>query len=286
MDVDRLLSWPFVDVAQTYSVRDTMYYALSVGVGSDPCDERQLRYVYERELQALPSMAVVLGHPGPWGADPATGIDVRKVVYAEQSMTLHRPLPTAASVTARERVVAIADKGPDRGSILVTERRIADADSGELLATLQATLMCRGNGGHGRNHGALEAADPLPERAADCVVHLSTLPQQALLYRLNGDMNPLHADPEAAKRVGFERPILHGMATFALAVRAVLQTCCDDRPEQLTSFRCRFSAPVYPGESLRFELWRQGNQIAVRAHSEPRGAKVMDLAWAGLRTTA
>lgn len=283
MNIDRLIDWPFGDVEQTYTARDTLFYALSVGAGSDPCDERQLRYVYEAGLQALPCMAVVLGHPGPWGAHPDTGIDMRQVVYAEQALTLHRPLPLSATVRARERVVAVADKGPDKGSLLVTERRLWEASSGEPLATLQATLMCRGNGGHGQQHGEISPAEALPVRAPDDIVYLPTLPQQALLYRLNGDMNPLHADPKAAHRVGFERPILHGLATFAFAVRAVLQAYGADEADRLLAFRARFSAPVYPGDILRFELWRENARVGVRAYSEPRGSKVLDLGWAVLR---
>ena len=286
MNVDRLLSWPFVDVEQRYTARDTMFYALSVGAGADPCDEAQLRWVYERDLQALPGMAVVLGHPGPWAADPQAGIDVRRVVYAEQALTMHRPLAPAATVRARERVVAVSDKGADKGSLIVTERRLVDAADGAPLATLQATLMCRGDGGHGRQHGEITPAEPLPTREPDSVLHLATLPQQALLYRLNGDMNPLHADPQAARRVGFERPILHGLATFAFAVRAVLQTFADSDGARLAAFRARFSSPVYPGETLRFDLWREGDRVAVRGRVDARDVTVLDRGWASLNAPA
>ncbi|NMG42262.1 3-alpha,7-alpha,12-alpha-trihydroxy-5-beta-cholest-24-enoyl-CoA hydratase [Aromatoleum toluvorans] len=283
MNVDRLLAWPFQDVVQTYTVRDTLLYALSVGFGGDPTDAGQLRYVFEKDLMVVPSMAVVLGHPGPYVTDPAAGIDFRKIVYGEQALKLLRPLPTAATVRARERVVAILDKGRDKGTLLRTERHIVDDATGEPLAVLNATLMCRGDGGNGASHGEAGPVHAVPEGEPHRTTELATLPQAALLYRLNGDTNPLHADPELARRAGFERPILHGLCSYGLAVHALLKTWCDYDATRIASVRARFSAPVYPGETLVFESWRDGQTLSFRARSKERGVKVLDNGCALLR---
>lgn len=283
MNVDRLLAWPFQDVVQTYTVRDTLLYALSVGFGSDPIDAGQLRYVFEKDLMVVPSMAVVLGHPGPYVTDPAAGIDFRKIVYGEQALELLRPLPAAATVRARERVVAILDKGRDKGTLLRTERLIVDNATGEPLAVLNATLMCRGDGGSGASHGEAGPVHAVPEGEPQRTTELATLPQAALLYRLNGDTNPLHADPELASRAGFERPILHGLCSYGLAVHALLKTWCDYDATRIASVRARFSAPVYPGETLVFESWRDGQTLSFRARSKERGVKVLDNGCALLR---
>lgn len=283
MNVDRLLEWPFQDVVQTYTVRDTLLYALSVGFGSDPTDADQLRYVFEKDLTVVPSMAVVLGHPGPYVTDPTAGIDFRKIVYGEQTMELLRPLPAAATVRARERVIAVLDKGREKGALLRTERRIVDDSTGELLAILTATLMCRGDGGSGASYGEASPVHMLPNSEPQRTVEVSILPQAALLYRLNGDTNPLHADPELARRVGFDRPILHGLCSYGLAVNALLKTWCEYDATRISSVRSRFSAPVYPGETLTFETWRDGQTLSFRAWSKERGVKVLDNGCALLR---
>ncbi len=283
MNVDRLLEWPFQDVVQTYTVRDTLLYALSVGFGSDPTDADQLRYVFEKDLTVVPSMAVVLGHPGPYVTDPTAGIDFRKIVYGEQTMELLRPLPAAATVRARERVIAVLDKGREKGTLLRTERRIVDDSTGELLAILTATLMCRGDGGSGASYGEASPVHMLPNSEPQRTVEVSILPQAALLYRLNGDTNPLHADPELARRAGFDRPILHGLCSYGLAVNALLKTWCEYDATRISSVRSRFSAPVYPGETLTFETWRDGQTLSFRAWSKERGVKVLDNGCALLR---
>ena len=282
MNVDRLLQWPFRDVVQAYTTRDSLLYALSVGFGADPTDARQLRYVFEKDLAAAPSMAVVLGHPGPWVTDPAAGIDYRKIVYAEQALEMHGVLPPQASIRARERVIGIIDKGRDKGTLLRTERRIVDHQSGEPLATLRATLMCRGDGGCGTAYGETVPLREMPATAPERVAEMPTLPQSALIYRLNGDMNPLHADPHLARQLGFERPILHGLCSLGVAMHAVLKLWCNYDAALLKTFNARFSAPVYPGETLVVETWRIGPTVSFRALVKERGVKVLDYGFAEL----
>lgn len=284
IDVEHLLAWPFQDVVHHYTARDSMFYALSIGLGADPLDRRQLRYVYENGLQAFPTMALVLGHPGPWLRHSDSGIDANMVVFGEHTLTLHQPLPEAATVVAREQVVGVVDKGEGRGALLYVQRRITDQGSGDALATLEATFFCRANGGFGGPSGSLRPIVTLPGTPPDTVVTMPTLPQAALLYRLNVDYNPLHADPDAAAAVGFPRPILHGLCTYAVAAHAVVRTFCGYDGAQLQSISARFSAPVYPGEAVDVELWQRGNDVYFRGWVRAREAKVLDGGKAILRS--
>jgi acyl dehydratase len=283
IDYAKLKAWSFKDVEQTYREKDTMLYALGLGLGYDPMDEQQLSFVYEKNLKALPTMAVVLGYPGFWIKDPASGIDWVRIVHGEQSLTLHRPLPVAGTVVGRSRIRALVDKGKDKGALLVQQRALHDKASGELLATLDHVTFCRGDGGfseipdNGPKGGdpAPPAKPATPETAPDAICDLPTLPQAALIYRLCADPNPLHAEPAVAKAAGFPRPILHGLATFGVAGHAILKTCCDYDPARLKSLGVRFSAPVYPGETIRTEMWRHGNALQFRARVLERDLLVL-----------
>lgn len=257
LDAERLLNLKIPESSQSYNELDAMRYALSLGLGDDALDAGTLRFVYERELRVMPSMGVVLAHPGFWPRTLDTGLDWVRIVQADQSLVMHRPLPAKAVVKGQARVVDVIDKGPGRGALVVCERLITDAASGEPLCTSTYTMFCRGDGGFGGPPRTPAAPPAIPEREPDAVCDLPTLPQTALLYRLNGDMNPLHADPDVARAAGFERPVLHGLATFGVACHAVLRSLCGYEPAQLKSMSGRFTAPVYPGETLRTRLWRE-----------------------------
>jgi acyl dehydratase len=207
---ETLLNWHFPELEHSYAERDTMLYALGLGCGADPLDQGQLQFVYEDGLRALPSMAVVLGYPGFWISDPGTGVDWKKVLHGEQDITIFKPLPAAGTVIGRTRVTGVFDKGKEKGAVLVSERDVIDKASGDLLCRLTSTTMMRGDGGFGGSSGPLPAPHPLPDRAPDQTASIATLPQAALIYRLSGDYNPLHADPAVARSGGFDRPILHG----------------------------------------------------------------------------
>ena len=275
LDPDALRARRFADVVQTYSERDTMLYALGVGFGHDPVDPGQLGYVYEQNLQAVPSMASVLGYPGLWMREADTGIDWVRLVHGEQGIEWLAPLPVAGTVIGRTRVTGVNDKGPDKGALVYSERQVLDQASGKLLARLTATTFCRGDGGCGGDDPPPHAPHPLPEREPDLLCDLPTVPQAALIYRLSGDYNPLHADPEVAAKAGFERPILHGLATLGVATHAILRSCCDYQAARLRSLRLRFSAPVYPGETLRTEIWRDGAVISFRTRVVERDRVVL-----------
>ena len=262
---DKLLALKIPDVAQSYGAKDTMLYALGVGLGLDPMDEEQLAFVYEKNLKALPTLAVVIGYPGFWAKELDTGIDWVKVVAGEHSLKLHRPLKPADTVTSRTRVVEIVDKGAGKGAIVYSERVIDDKATGERIATILQTTFCRGDGGFGGPPREQLPVHPIPERAPDLVCDLPTRPEMALIYRLSADPNPLHADPAFAKAAGFPRPILHGLATFGVSGHAILKTLCRYDPAKLTAIAGRFSAPVFPGETIRTELWRDGPVVSFRA---------------------
>ena len=276
IDYDKLRNWPFPDLEHSYSERDTMLYALGVGCGHDPLDERDLRHVYEDGLQALPTMAVVLGHPGFWLKDPETGVDWRKVLHGEQGLVLHRPLPAAGTVIGRSRVTEIIDKGAGKGALMYSERDVVDKASGALLCTVTSTTFMRGEGGFGGPTGPAPAPHEMPNGDPELVLDLPTLPQAALIYRLSGDYNPLHADPKIAQAVGFPRPILHGLATYGVAGRAILRACCGDDPARLKRLDVRFSAPVYPGETIRTEMWLDGATVSFRCRVLERDTVVLN----------
>ena len=276
LDRDRLLAWPFEEVEQRYDERDTILYALGIGLGAEPSDPRQLRFVYEQGLQALPSMGVILGYPGFWLQDPRSGADWRRLVHGEQSIEILKPLPPAGTVLGMTRVRDVIDKGPERGALIFTEREVRDKASGELLCRLSSTSFLRGDGGFGGPTGPVPAPHPIPDRPADESCELATLPQAALIYRLSGDRNPLHADPAAAAKGGFPRPILHGLCTFGIAGHALLRAVCDYRSERLRSLQGRFTAPVFPGETIVTEIWRDGPSVSFRASVKERGKIVLD----------
>jgi acyl dehydratase len=276
IDYNHLLNLAIPDSAQQYAAREAMLYALALGVGSDPVDPEQLRFVYERDLKVLPTMGVVLAHPGFWPRDLDTGLDWMKIVHGEQGLELHRPLPAAARVIGHSRVVDIIDKGPGKGALVYYERRIVDADSGELLCTVTQTMFCRGDGGCGGPTKAPPQPHLIPARAPDQLCELPTLPQAALLYRLCGDVNPLHADPAVARAAGFERPIMHGLGTFGVAGYALLKTVCDSDPTRFKAIKGRFTAPVYPGERLETSMWIDGDIVSFRVRSVERDVVAID----------
>ena len=267
---DKILNWPFDDVVETYAMRDSIIYALGLGFGFNPTDPGELKYVYEDGLRTFPTMPVVLGHPGPWMTDPESGIDYVKVLHGEQHLEIHHDLPVEGTLVAENKVIDVVDKGADKGALITSERKLYEQTSGDLLCTQKSVIFARGNGGFGGPVTASPKPHVLPDREPDATVDIPTSPQAALLYRLNGDYNPLHADPAIAEKAGFKAPILHGLASFGIAARAVLQSLNNTDSSRLKSFGLRFSAPVYPGETIRTEIWRDGNEVSFRARVPER----------------
>jgi len=276
IDYEKLINWKIPEVAQQFTRRDTMLYALGVGLGADPCDASELKFVYEQNLQALPTMAIILGYPGPWHAHPDTGITRSHVVHGEQSFVIHRPLPVEGEIAGLTKVTGVVDKGKDKGALVMTECTVRDKASGNTLCTLTSTSFCRADGGFGGPAGPAKTPHPIPATPPDAVCDLPTLPQAALIYRLSGDYNPLHAEPAAAQKAGYPRPILHGRCTFSVAGHAILKTCCSYDPARFRSMEGRFSSPVYPGETIRTEIWRNGSIVSFRSTVPARGVTVLN----------
>jgi len=262
---EKLMALDIPPAEQSYGPKDCMLYALGIGLGHDPMNEDELPFVYEKNLKVLPTMGAVLGHPGFWARDRDTGIDWVRIVNGEQGVRLHQPLKGQNTVIGRQRIVEVIDKGAGKGALVLTERKVTDKATGAPIATITQTTFCRADGGFGGPPREAPEPHPIPERAPDAVCDLATRPEAALIYRLSGDRNPLHAEPAVAKQAGFPRPIMHGLGNFGIAGHAVLKTMCGYDPARLTAFACRFSAPVYPGETIRTEMWRDGAAVSFRA---------------------
>lgn len=265
IDYDKTRAWRSADVRHVYAAKDSILYALGVGIGADALDPKSLRYTYEKDLVALPTMAAVLASPGSWMRERSElGIDFLKLMHGEQGVTLHAPLPAAATLIGRSRVTRIVDKGEGKGAVLHVEKTLSDEACGELIATAEQVLFLRGDGGFSKNGGGDEAAPALsttPETAPDLSVDLPTRPDAALLYRLSGDFNPLHVDPDVAAKAGFTKPVLHGLATYGAACHGIVKSFCDYDPARLKSIRARLSSPVYPGETIRLDCWRGADGV-------------------------
>jgi acyl dehydratase len=238
-------------------------------------DERQLDFLYEKRLKAMPSMPVVLGSPGFWSREPDTGINWKQILHGEQGLVLHRPLPVEGEVIGRSRVTGLVDRGEGKGALMYSERVVMDAGSGEPLATLTSTSFLRGDGGFGGPSGPVKRPHPEPEGAPDLTVDLATRPEQALVYRLNSDLNPLHIDPAVARDAGFPRPILHGLCTFGTVCHALLRCLCGYDTARFGRMDLRFSSPVFPGETIATEIWREEGGAAFRASVLERGKVVV-----------
>jgi acyl dehydratase len=254
MNRDRLLSRVFPEIRAPYNRRDTMLYALGVGAAQDPLDARDLRFVFEKNLQALPSMSCVLAHPGAWVTEPELEIQWVKLLHAEQSFDLVRPLPADGEVIGNYRITGILDKGPETGALLYLEKSLTLPD-GSAIGTVGSTYFLRGDGGGGNWGEKGVEPVPVPETAPSGSIDLQTLPIAALIYRLSGDYNPLHADPEVARKAGFDKPILHGLCTYGVACQSLVRALCNHDATRLRGMRARFTKPVYPGETIRTEWW-------------------------------
>jgi len=268
LNVEKLLSLEIPAVEQSYGPKDCMLYALGLGLGQDPQNADELAFVYEKNLKVLPTFALMQGYSAYWLRQPELGVTWTKVVHGEQGLVLHQSVAPQGTVIGRTRIVDVVDKGEGKGALVYSERQVSDKETGRLLATLTQTTFCRADGGFGGAKDRTKrdtSPHAVPERGPDFSCDLPTRPEMALIYRLSGDMNALHVDPEFAKAAGYPRPILHGLATFGIAGHALLKTFCGYDPARLTAIAGRFSAPVFPGETIRTEFWRDGGVVSFRA---------------------
>ena len=261
IDYETLLNFDIPEVQQSYGPMEVARYGLTVGMGQDPMDLRQLAYVdgLADDRRVMPAIVNVLGHPGFWLGNPETGVNALKLVHGEQGMTRHNPIPMAGTIRGKTRVTGLIDKGEGKGALLYSEKQLHDAETGLHLATCRNTTFLRADGGFGGPTGLAKKPHQLPGTAPDHVFDTPTRPEQALAYRWNADPNPLHLDPRVAAKAGFERPILHGLCSFGCAAHALLAVLCDYDASRFGAMDLRFTAHVFPGETLRTEVWADGS---------------------------
>jgi len=273
LDPDRLLALPPLETSQTFSRKDVILYALGVGA-------HELPFVFEEGLKTLPTIGLILANPGFFWKDPRYGVDWRRVLHGESSIVLHAPLPPEGEVRSVTTFGPVFDKGPEKGAICYQTRKVYDADGGQ-LATVRNASFLRGDGGFGGSSEGQPKPHPVPGRPPDDVQILPTADNQGLIYRLSGDLNPLHIDPAVALSGGFPKPILHGLCTFGIAGRSILGLLCNNEPERLQRLDIRFSSPVFPGETIRTEIWReQEGRAAFRSTVDERNVVVLDHGYA------
>ena len=275
LNVEQLLAFDIPETRDEYDPREVILYALGVGAGLDP-QVNETAFVFERDLQVLPTMALVLGTPGFWPMDPRTGLDFLDILHAEQRLKLHRSLEPAGTLVGNTRITHLADKGSGRPALIRAEKQVRTL-SGVLVAEAEETWLVQGAGGFGGERDLPgDPLPPAPDRDPDYEVILPTSPAQAAIYRLSGDRNPLHIDPASAQSAGFDRPILHGLSTMGLVGRALIHACCGGIAGNLREIAARFTAPIYPGDTIRTLVWQDGETVHFRAFSVERGQCVID----------
>ena len=271
---DALMRLREENVPHRYEERDSQLYAVSIGMGRDPLNESELHYLYEKyPLRTVPTQAVVVARQKLiWNV----GLDVGKFLHGEQRLTIHRPLPPAAALLADAWVSEVYDKGPGKGCILQLDGAVRNAADGQALFSWMSLIVARGDGGVGGPRGKVPAPHAMPTREPDLVAVAETRPDQALLYRLNGDRNLVHIDPKVARDAGFRAPILHGACTYAIAGREVLARVCDHDHTRIRTCDVRFSAPIYPGEHVETHIWVDGDTVSFRARCQERDIVILD----------
>jgi acyl dehydratase len=264
---------PFPPGLFAYDVERTRLYALGVGLGAQG-EARDLAYLIGATPKVVPSMATVVAWDDRW--IDRLGLDATRIVHGEQRITLHRPLPPAATITAQARIVEAVDKGAGKGALLYVETVLHEEGEADPLATLLSTVFARGDGGYGGKPDGGLPPHPIPDRPHDLAERRRVALNQAHIYRLSGDHNPLHVDPDFARRAGFDAPILHGLCSYGMAVRSIIAAACDDRPELVASIAARFTAPVFMGETLETRVWRDGGTLSFRTTVVERDVVALD----------
>ena len=274
IDYEKVMSLETKNQEFSYSDRETMLYGLGIGFGKDPLNDEELKFVYERDLKTVPSMATVVS----WGAGNMreSGINYLLVLHGEQRLKMHEPLPHSADILVDSSVKGVFDKGKEKGALIITETDIKLKENENLLCTLSSTTFARGDGGFGGPSDGAPEPHLIPERKSDDEFSADTEPNQALIYRLSGDRNPLHSDPEIAKAAGFDIPILHGLCTYGTACRTIISNVCDYDSTLIEEFNVRFSSPVYPGEKISTEIWKDDNVISFRCWVRDRNVMVLN----------
>ncbi|HYJ24725.1 MAG TPA: MaoC/PaaZ C-terminal domain-containing protein [Acidimicrobiia bacterium] len=275
IDLEKAIGAELAGGAAVWDEDDIILYHLGVGAGVPPTDPGELRYAYEGDLRVLPTYATIPQFPVMMSMGHAPGFDINPamILHGEHEIVVHEPIPTTGTVIQTGSVIEILDKG--KGALVIVEIVSVLEKTGKPLFTNRASIFIRGEGGFGGDSGP-STTDLRPSRDPDDVVESVTLPQQALLYRMaSRDKNPLHADPGFAAFAGFDRPILHGLCTYGMVCKAVVDHALDGRPDAVASFRARFSGVVYPGETLVSSVWDDGEVLVVSTSVKEREVLVL-----------
>lgn len=268
-----LLALEIAPFEQSYSARDRAFYALALGLGHQSADPWALAYARQESAKTLPTFATTLGRPASWMKWPGFEQLAGRALHGEQRLTGGAPLPPEGRVRVDHRIVQVADKGPGRGAVVVIERRLSDPETRALYAAMRWVVFCRDAGGIGDAGAPLEDIPAPPAFGPEREAIISISPDAALLYSLTGDLNPIHADPAAARAAGFENPLMHGLWTYGkVAVEAMRLYGF----EHVAAHDVRFSAPAFPGDRLAIDFWSVGDAIAFRCRAPDRQTEVID----------
>ena len=272
INYDEIMNMTSENVEISYSDKDSILYSLGIGLGNDPMNLNELKYVYENSQSVLPSMATNFQYHSPLLLK--TNINFIMVVHGEQRLSITNALPVSGDFIANAKVIGCYDKGPARGAIIEVETTVKNKKNNEEICKLVSTTFARGDGGFGGPDSPKKEIF-IPDGEPDYVSEISTKPNQALIFRLSGDYNPLHSDPNFAKAAGFEKPILHGMCTYGIACRSLVNEICENDASKLKRFDCRFSSPVYPGETIITEMWKKDKMIYFNSKVKERDKLVL-----------
>ena len=272
INYDEIMNLTSENVEISYSDKDSILYSLGIGLGNDPMNLNELKYVYENSQSVLPSMATNFQYHSPLLLK--TNINFIMVVHGEQRLSITNALPVSGDFIANAKVIGCYDKGPARGAIIEVETTVKNRKNNEEICKLVSTTFARGDGGFGGPDSPKKEIF-IPDGEPDYVSEVSTKPDQALIFRLSGDYNPLHSDPNFAKAAGFEKPILHGMCTYGIACRSLVNEICENDASKLKRFDCRFSSPVYPGETIITEMWKKDKMIYFNSKVKERDKLVL-----------
>ena len=267
INYDEIMSMTSENVEISYSDKDSILYSLGVGLGNDPMNMAELKYVYENSQVALPSMATNFQYHSPLLLK--ANINFILVVHGEQKLSFSNPLPVSGDFISNAKVIGCYDKGAGKGAIIDVETTINLKKDNTEICKLVSTTFARGDGGFGGPESPKTEIFKI-EGDPDFVHEIKTKPDQALIFRLSGDYNPLHSDPNFAKTAGFEKPILHGMCTYGIACRSLVESVCEGDAKRLKKFDCRFSSPVYPGETIVTEMWKNGSKVYYQSKVKER----------------
>ncbi len=268
------LAAKFPATETSYEADDVILYHLGIGAGVPQTDPNELEYTYEKNLKVLPSFGVIPVFGAMGGSlfnTPGLKFNPAMLLHGEQDIELHRPLPTSAKLVSESRIAGLYDKG--KAALAVFEVKTSEK-GGAPLFTNRFSLFLRGEGGFGGDSGP-KVGNEAPQRAPDLVVESKTLPQQALLYRLSGDKNPLHADPGFAKMGGFDVPILHGLCSFGIVCKAAVDRALGGDVARVARYQARFAGVFFPGETMVTSIWREPSKLLVASTSKERGTAVI-----------